>query len=88
MLTGLGFALFALLMAGIALYLFEADPGNALVELLLDAAGWLGGPFERLFDAEDDKTQVVYDWGLAAVVYAMGAVLVAAAIDRGARVGR
>ena len=87
-LVGAGFALFALLTAGIVVYLFEADPDNALVELTLDAAGWLGGPFEGVFDADDDKTQVFFDWGLAALVYAIAAVLIAAAVDRVARIGR
>jgi hypothetical protein len=87
-LTGVGFAVFALLIVAIVLYLFEVAPDNPLVELVLDAAGWLGRPFEGLFDADDDKTQVLSDWGLAALVYAMAAVLVAAAIDRVARIGR
>jgi hypothetical protein len=86
-LVALGFAVFLLLAAGIVLYIFDADPGNTLVDLVLDAAGWFGGPFEGLFDAEDDKTQVVFDWGLAAIVYAMAAVLVAAVVDRVGRAG-
>lgn len=86
-LVAVGFAIFVVLLAGIVLYLFDADPGNALVELVLDAAGWLGGPFEGLFDADDDKTQVVFDWGIAGLAYALVAVLVAAVINRAGRIG-
>lgn len=86
--VAIGFAVFLLLLAGICLYLFDADRGNAIVELVLDVAGWLGGPFEGLFDADEDKTQVVYDWGVAAVVWALAAFVVAALIDWVARRGR
>ena len=86
--AAVGFLLFALLIAGIVLVLFEADPGNTFVELVLDVAGWFGGPFEGLFDGDDRKTQVVYDWGLAAFVYALIASIVAAVINRAGRIGR
>ena len=84
----LGSLIFAVLLAGVILYLFEADSGNAIVGGVLDVAGWLGGPFEGLFDADDDKTQVVFDWGLAAIAYALIAVLIAAVINRAGRIGR
>lgn len=85
--AAVGFALFALLVAGIVLYIFEVDPSNSVVELVLDVAGWFGAPFEGLFEADDDKTQIVYDWGPAALVYALAAVVIAALIDRAGRIG-
>lgn len=84
----LGAVVFLVLLVGIVLYLFDAARGNAVVDLVLDVAGWLGGPFEGLFDADEDKTQVVFDWGLAALVYAMVAAVVAAVVNRAGRIGR
>lgn len=84
----IGFVVFALLLAGIVLVLFEVGRDNAVADLVLDVAGWLGAPFEGLFDAEDRKTQAVYDWGLAAFVYALIASIIAAVINRAGRVGR
>lgn len=83
----IGFLIFFLLLAGIVLVLFDADSGNALVELVLDVAGWFGAPFEGLFDAEDADTQTVFDWGLAALVYAVVAALISAVINRAGRIG-
>jgi hypothetical protein len=83
-----GFALFALLTAGVVLTIFEVDSDNAIVDVVLDVAEFLGAPFEDLFSADDRKTQVVFDWGLAAFVYALIAVTVAAVVNRAARIGR
>jgi hypothetical protein len=82
-----GFALFALLIAGIVLTIFEADSDNAIVDLVLDVAGFFGAPFEGIFHADDRETQVVFDWGLAAFVWALIAMVVAAVVNRAGRMG-
>ena len=88
MLVIVGYAGLALLIAGIALTIFEADADNAIVGLVLDVAGFFGAPFEGIFDADDRETQVVWDWGSAAFVYALTAVIVAAVVNRAGRIGR
>lgn len=64
-----GKAVAALIVVGIVLVVFEADPRNEIVEWLVDAAHWLVGPFRGLFDLDSHKWQVGVNWGLAAVAY-------------------
>jgi len=87
-LVGVGFALFAMLIAGVVLTIFEVNPDNAIVDLVLDVAGFFAAPFEGIFDADDRETQVLFDWGLAAFVYALIAVTLAAVVNRAGRLGR
>jgi hypothetical protein len=47
----------------------DANASNDLVGAVLDAAGWLVGPFKGLFSIDDAELQVVVNWGLAAIVY-------------------
>jgi hypothetical protein len=66
-----------LIVVGIALVLFEANRDNGVVDWLLGAAEFLTEPFDNVFDADDRKTRIGVNWGLAAVVYAIaGGVIV------------
>jgi hypothetical protein len=56
---------------GVLLVVLEANPANSIVDAVLDAASWLVGPFEDFFTLDDDKLQVVVNWGLALVVYVL-----------------
>ncbi len=72
----------AVLVAGILLVVLEANPGNAIVEAVTDAARWLAGPFKELFTLDNAKTQTAVNWGIAAVAYLAVASLVARLLRR------
>ena len=58
-----------ILLLGIVLVLLKANPANAVVEIVRDAASWLVGPFEGMFDLKRKRTEVAFNWGVAAVVW-------------------
>ena len=60
-----------IIAAGVLLVVLEANPGNDIVDAVLDAARWLVGPFEDFFTLDDEKLQVAVNWGLALVVYVL-----------------
>jgi hypothetical protein len=65
-----------ILIAGILLVVLKANPSNDLVSAVRDAAKWLAGPFQGLFNLSSHKAEVAVNWGLAAVVwYALGRLL-------------
>lgn len=70
------------IVAGILLVVLEANPGNAIVEAVTDAARWLVGPFKELFTLDNAKTQTAVNWGIAAIVYVAVASLVAKLLRR------
>jgi uncharacterized membrane protein len=57
------------IVLGIVLVVLEANTGNVLVNAVLDAAKFLVGPFEKVFDLTKRKTEVAVNYGLAALVY-------------------
>jgi hypothetical protein len=61
----------AIIAAGVLLVVLEANPSNAIVEAVLDAARWLVGPFSDFFTIDDRKLEVAVNWGLALVVYVL-----------------
>jgi hypothetical protein len=65
------------LVLGIVLVVLEANPSNDLVQLVRDAAGWLAGPFDGLFNLQRHKVEVAVNWGIAAVVWYAVARLIA-----------
>jgi hypothetical protein len=58
-----------ILLLGIVLVLLKANPANAVVEIVRDAASWLAGPLEGMFDLKRKRTEVAVNWGVAAVVW-------------------
>ena len=72
----------AVIVAGILLVVLEANPSNAVVEAVTDAARWLAGPFKDMFSLDNAKTAVAVNWGLAAVVYLVVASLIARLLRR------
>lgn len=66
--TGIIVAVIAL---GILLVLLSANRGNMLVDFILDLGTWLTTPFHNLFANPNPKENVVLNWGLAAIVYAV-----------------
>jgi len=65
-----------ILLVGIALVLLKANESNALVGAIHDAAAWLAGPFDRMFDLDRQRTEIAVNWGVAAAVwFALGRLL-------------
>lgn len=65
------------IVVGILLVVLEANPDNAVVTVVTDAAETLVGPFERLFTLDDRKLQVAVNYGIAALVYLIVGRLIA-----------
>jgi hypothetical protein len=64
------------LVLGIVLVVLEANGSNDIVKLVHDAAAFLAGPFDGLFDLQRHKVEVAVNWGIAAVVwYALGRLI-------------
>ena len=59
------------IIAGILLFVLEANRSNDIVSVINDVAQALVGPFDDLFTLDDRKAEVAVNWGLAAVVYAI-----------------
>ena len=64
-----GTVIAAILVAGILLVVLGANQGNQVVSAVLDAARWLAGPFDGLFNLARHKTEIAVNWGIAAVAY-------------------
>jgi hypothetical protein len=75
--------LIALLIAvAIILFLVGANPANAIVRDIHDAAAWFVGPFKNLFSIHDAKLAMLVNWGLAAVVYVVVGGFIASLLAR------
>ena len=72
----------AVLVIGILLVLLEANRDNSLVDAVLDAAKWLAGPFDNVFEPDGRKARVAVNWGLATVVYLIAARLITRLLAR------
>jgi len=65
-----------IIFVGIVLVVLEANPGNDIVNAVLDAARWLVGPFKGLFSLDGREATIAVNWGIAGIVYlAVGMVL-------------
>jgi hypothetical protein len=75
--------LIALLIAvAIILFLLGANPANAIVRDIHDAAAWFVGPFKNLFSIHDAKLAMLVNWGLAAVLYVVVGGFIASLLAR------
>ena len=81
-LRGAGFAAAAALVAGGLLYVLEANSSNWLVGSVLDVSRWLATPFRGIFDLDENKAQVIINWGIGAVAYVLAGVLLAALVAK------
>jgi uncharacterized protein involved in cysteine biosynthesis len=71
-----------ILLLWIVLYLLDANPANSFVDFIHDLANWLAGWSRGMFRIDNDNTQVVADYGIAAVVYAIFGNLLARVVRR------
>lgn len=76
------------IVLGIVLWVLSANPQNAIVSDIHDAAQWLVGPFKNVFSIKDPKVNLAVNWGLAALVYAVVGHLLASLVARSGAVGR
>jgi hypothetical protein len=66
-----------IIVAGIVLVLLKANPTNAIVSDVHDAARWLAGPFDGIFSLHNARVALAVNWGLAALVYMIVGGLIA-----------
>ena len=77
-----GTAVTLILLAGIALVLLKANRTNDIVEAIRDAADWLAGPFNGMFELDNPRTSIAMNWAIAAAVYYALSRLLAGWISR------
>src|SRR3954454_14813770 len=78
----LGTAVTLILLAGIALVLLRANRMNDIVEAVRDAADWLAGPFNGMFELDSARASIAVNWAIAAAVYYALSRLLAGWISR------
>jgi uncharacterized membrane protein YfcA len=71
-----------LIVVAIVLFLVGANPANAIVRDIHDAAAWFVGPFKNLCTIHNAKLAMVVNWGLAALVYVIVGGVIASLIAR------
>jgi hypothetical protein len=79
---------FVLIVLAIILYDAKANPSNSIVKAIHDAANTLTSPFHGLFSIHGLRKQLTVNWGIAAVVYLIAGMILAAIIASPARVMR
>jgi hypothetical protein len=80
----LGFAVAFVIGIGIALVVLDANESSKIVKAWLDACRFLVGPFDDIFDLERGKEheQIAINWGIAAVVYLVIAMVLGRILGR------
>jgi hypothetical protein len=74
----------AIIAVAVVLRLLDANASNAIVSDIHDAGASLVGPFSDLFSIKNPKVNMVVNWGLAALVYAVIGGFIASFAARGA----
>ena len=74
--------LVAIIVLAIVFAVLEANRRNIIVSTVDDVAKSLVGPFDRLFTPPDPKVRLAVNWGIAALVYLLVGMLIAAIIAR------
>ena len=75
-----------IIVAGILFVVLKASPSNDIVKTVHDAARWLAGPFDGMFNLKNPRAEIAVNWGIATAVYVVVGSLVAGVIERaGAR---
>jgi hypothetical protein len=62
-------ALALVLVVAVAFTLLPTNEDNVIVRNVLSLAGTVAGPFQDVFQLEDDERERIANYGLAAVVY-------------------
>jgi hypothetical protein len=72
-----------LMLGGILFVVLKANPQNGIVNFFHDAAKWLAGPFDGMFNLKDHKAEVAVNWGIALAVYVIVGRVLASLLRRG-----
>ena len=73
----------AIIVLGIVLVLLKANPHNAIVKDIHDAAKTLVGPFDGMFTiSHHHRIEVAVNWGIAAVVWVVATRAIARLLSR------
>jgi len=72
----------AIVVAGILLVVLKANPANDIVKVVHDAARFLAGPFDGMFNLHNPRTEIAVNWGAAAIVYLLVGNFIAGALRR------
>ena len=72
----------AILVLHIVFVIFKGNPSNNIVSHISKYADNLAGPFKDLFSFKNNKTQVLVNYGIAAIVWFGGGSLVAGLLRR------
>jgi hypothetical protein len=75
-------AVAALIVAGALLVVLKANPTNDVVQWVTDAARWLAGPFDGMFELDSARWTIALNWGIAAAVYLVVGRLIARFLAR------
>ncbi len=67
---------------GIVLVLLKANPDNAIVDAIREAAKYLSKPFDAIFEMDKRRTEIAVNWGIAAVVYLIAGRVLARGVSR------
>ena len=67
----------AIIVAGILLFVLEANPTNGVVSAVHDTAQTLVGPFDDMFSFHSANVAIAVNWGIAALVYLVVGGLIA-----------
>jgi lysylphosphatidylglycerol synthetase-like protein (DUF2156 family) len=78
----LGTAVALILLAGVVLVLLKANRVNDIVEAIRDAADWLAGPFNDMFELDTRRASIAVNWAIAATVYYAVSRVVAGFVSR------
>ena len=83
----IGFGIAFVIGIGIALVVLDANESSEVVEAWLDVCRFLVAPFDDIFDLERGKEneQIAINWGIAAVVYLVIALVLARLVSRARR---
>ncbi|WP_433328603.1 hypothetical protein [Spirillospora sp. CA-294931] len=76
MIMAAGWTAVAILGLGMLLTWGEANPGNVLVDGILDVGRWLATPFHDIFTRTDPQEQLYINWAIAAGAYYLLAKLI------------
>jgi hypothetical protein len=72
-----------LMLGGILFVVLKANPHNGIVNFFHDAAKWLAGPFDGMFNIKDHKAEIAVNWGIALAVYVIVGRALASLLRRG-----
>jgi hypothetical protein len=66
-----------IIIVGIVLVLIKANQQNDIVDFVLDIGRFFTKPFHDLFPQDNPRTDIVVNWGIAALAYLLVGALLA-----------